>query len=158
MHRYGPVVHHHRVRYRNNLALFIRGHDPTSFPAGEYRRPDRGYVLDVMGFDDVATALDAVTNANATTGALDFLADHWSPLVREVVAARLDTPPNTLAILASDPSQYVRWRAAQHPHLPLDALSNLLFDPSPRVRDAARANRQFPLLPPETQVEVALSL
>ncbi|MFB6583999.1 hypothetical protein ACFCYC_42475 [Streptomyces sp. NPDC056402] len=63
--------------------------------------------------------------------------EHPEPAVRSAVAASIrDEPPGTLARLADDPDQSVRWFLTLNDHLPPDLLARLAADPDSAVRSS----------------------
>lgn len=70
---------------------------------------------------------------------LDELARHNDPAVREAVADNINTPIDTLWMLAADPSADVRYAIAENHNVPLAILSYLTDDDNPYVSCRARA-------------------
>lgn len=63
--------------------------------------------------------------------------EHPEPAVRSAVAASItDEPPGTLARLADDPDQSVRWFLTLNDHLPPALLARLAADPDCAVRSS----------------------
>lgn len=69
---------------------------------------------------------------------LDELARHNDPAVREAVADNINTPIDTLWMLAVDPCVDVRYAIAENHNVPLAILSYLTDDDNPYVSCRAR--------------------
>jgi hypothetical protein len=70
---------------------------------------------------------------------LEQLASHHDPSVREAVADNMNTPIDTLWVLAADECVDVRYAIAENHNIPIAVLSFLTEDENPYVACRARA-------------------
>ena len=78
--------------------------------------------------------------------ALGAILPCWVPLPVEKRAelAESSKDPGTLRILAGDPEEWVRWRAAENPNTTVATLTQLARDPERRVRWGVAGNPNTP--------------
>jgi hypothetical protein len=87
--------------------------------------------------------IELAHNLNTPPETLTILAQDEYEDVRYWVARNTNTPQETLPILAQDESWYVRWGVADNPNTPPEILTILAQDEDVDVRATARQNPNY---------------